>query len=77
MLTDEGVPQDEAVLSGDRYIFGLAGICAEFGCGHNTAQKLKDTILKDAVMQAGPGCKVIIDRAMAHKLYRQYQMKEG
>lgn len=76
LLAVEGVQQDEAVLPGDRYIFGLAGLCAEFGCGHNTAQRLKDTILKDAVMQAGPGCKVIIDRQMAHKLYREYKREE-
>lgn len=53
----------------EKYIFGLQGICKEFNVGHNTAQRLKDGILKDAVMQAAPGCKVIIDRELARKLY--------
>lgn len=77
LLTDDSGQQEEVASSGARYIFGLAGICSEFGCGHNTAQKLKDTILKDAVMQAGPGCKVIIDLELARKLYRAYKDKGG
>ena len=55
-----------------KYIFGLAGICQEFGCGHNTAQRLKDGPLRDAVMQAGPGCKVLLDREKARELFSAY-----
>lgn len=60
-----------------QYIYGLDGIRKEFGVGHNTAQRLKDTVLKDAVLQAGPGCKIIIDLEMARNLYREYRKKEG
>ena len=55
-----------------KYIFGLAGIRKEFGCGHNTAQRLKDGPLREAVMQAGPGCKIIMDKELARKLYSDY-----
>lgn len=60
-----------------KYIYGLNGIKKEFGVGHNTAQRLKDTILRDAVLQAGPGCKVIVDLEMARRLYRDYKEQEG
>lgn len=60
-----------------QYIYGLAGICKEFSCGHNTAQRLKDGPLRDAVLQAGPGCKIIVDRALARRLYAEYMEKEG
>lgn len=55
-----------------KYITGLKGIQKEFGVGHNTAQHLKDTVFRDAVLQGGPGCKIIVDRALAHKLYSEY-----
>lgn len=61
----------------NKYIYGLDGIRKEFGVGHNTAQRLKDTVLRDAVMQAGPGCKIIVDRALARRLYSAYMEKEG
>ena len=60
-----------------KYIYGLQGIRKEFGVGHNTAQRLKDTVLRDAVLQAGPGCKVIVDVEMARRLYRDYKEREG
>lgn len=60
-----------------KYIYGLEGIRKEFGVGHNTAQRLKDGILRDAVLQAGPGCKILVDRALARKLYAEYMEKEG
>lgn len=55
----------------EKYIYGLQGICREFNVGHNTAQKLKDGVLKGAVLQAAPGCKVIVDRELARKLYAE------
>ena len=61
----------------NKYIYGLDGIRKEFGVGHNTAQRLKDTVLRDAVLQAGPGCKVIIDLELARKLYCAHKDKGG
>ena len=60
-----------------KYIYGLEGIRKEFGVGHNTAQRLKDCILRDAVLQAGPGCKILVDREAARKLFAEYIKKEG
>ena len=60
-----------------KYIYGLSGIRKEFGVGHNTAQRLKDTVIRDAVLQAGPGCKVIVDLELARRLYRDYKEKES
>lgn len=62
---------------GRKYIYGLDGIRKEFGVGHNTAQRLKDTVLRDAVLQAGPGCKIIVDLDVAKKLYKEYKLNEG
>ena len=64
---------DQSLENGNKYIYGLDGIRV----GRNTAQRLKDTVLRDAVMQAGYGCKIIVDRAMARKLYAEYMEKEG
>lgn len=41
-----------------------------FGVGLNTAQKYKDEILKDAVMQHGR--KIIVDVDKAMELYQQH-----
>ena len=59
----------------EKYIYGLRGICKEFNVGHNTAQRMKDGILRKAVLQAGPGCKIVIDRELARKLFTED--KEG
>ena len=59
-----------------KYIYGLEGIRKEFNVGHNTAQRLKDGILRDAVLQAGPGCKIIVDREHARKLFAEHIKKE-
>lgn len=76
------VDQDKVILSTppcqqSKYIYGLKGICKEFSVGNNTAQRLKDTVLRDAVLQAGHGCKIIVDRALARRLYSEYMEKEG
>ncbi len=76
------VDQDKVLISSPstdqpKYIYGLKGIRKEFGVGANLAQRLKDTVLRDAVMQSGPGCKIIVDRAMARKLYSEHMEKEG
>lgn len=68
---------DQSLENGNKYIYGLDGIRNEFRVGRNTAQRLKDTVLRDAVMQAGYGCKIIVDRALARKLYSEHMEKEG
>jgi hypothetical protein len=53
-----------------KYVYGLEGIRQLFGVGLNTAQKYKDGILKDAVMQHGR--KIIVDVDKAMELYQQH-----
>lgn len=77
MSVDCGKVRISAPPQQSKYIYGLSGICKEFGCGHNTAQRLKDGPLREAVMQAGPGCKIIVDRVLARRLYASYMEKEG
>ncbi len=50
-----------------KYAFGLRGIRDEFNVSHATAQKYKDGILKDAVMQNGR--KIILDVEKARVLF--------
>ncbi len=50
-----------------RYVYGLQGIQELFGCSHATAQRYKDTILKDAIIQNGR--KIVIDVELAMKLF--------
>lgn len=52
-----------------RYVRGLKGIRELFGVSHATAQKYKDTILKDAVSQQGRV--IITDVAKAIELFNE------
>ena len=50
-----------------RYVYGIAGLEKALGVSHKTAQKLKDGILKPAVMQRGR--KIITDLDLALELF--------
>lgn len=50
-----------------KYAYGLRGIREEFNVSHSTAQKYKDGILKDAVLQNGR--KIILDIEKARELF--------
>jgi len=52
-----------------QYVRGLKGIRELFGVSHATAQKYKDTILKDAVSQQGRV--IITDVAKAIELFNE------
>lgn len=52
-----------------RYVYGLGGIRRLFGVSHTTAQRYKDTIIKDAVMQCGK--KIVVDAERALELFNQ------
>lgn len=52
-----------------KYIYGLAGIRALFKVSHATAQRYKDTIIKDAVMQQGR--KIVVDAEKAIELFNK------
>lgn|GEM_PF-4933098 len=47
-----------------RYVKGLKGIRELFGVSHATAQRYKDTILKDAVSQQGRVIIVDVEKAL-------------
>lgn len=50
-----------------RYVYGLAGIRQLFNVSHATAQRYKDTIIKEAVMQQGR--KIVVDAEKAIELF--------
>lgn len=55
-----------------KYIYGLAGIRRLFNVSHATAQRYKDTIIKDAVMQQGR--KIIVDAEKALELFNKTRL---
>lgn len=54
-----------------RYVYGLRGIRQLFNVSHATAQRYKDTIIKDAVLQQGR--KIIIDADKAMELFNNWR----
>ena len=67
--------EKEKKSSDRRYVKGLAGIQSIFGCSNPTAQKLKRTIIKEAVTQNGRVILTDVERAL--QLFREYQEKHG
>lgn len=57
-----------------QYVYGLAGIRKLFNVSHATAQRYKDTIIKDAVMQNGR--KIIVDVDKAMDLFEKYSKRK-
>ena len=57
----------------ESYVHGLSGIRRLFNVSHATAQRYKNTILKEAVMQNGR--KIIVDRNKAIELFKQSKEK--
>lgn len=55
------------VITEKRYVHGLKGIRSLFNVSHATAQRYKDTIIKDAVKQCGR--KIIVDADHAIELF--------
>jgi len=49
------------------YVYGLRGIRKLFNVSHATAQRYKDTIIRDAVLQQGR--KIIVDANKAMELF--------
>ena len=58
----ESQPADK--IAPNTYVYGLRGIRNLFGVSHATAQRYKDTILKDAVSQNGRKIIVDVDKAL-------------
>lgn len=58
-----------SVESPKRYVYGVAGIASLFQVSYATAIKLKDGVLKPAVMQQGR--KIICDAELAMKLFAE------
>ena len=52
-----------------KYVYGLKGIRALFGVSHATAQRYKDTVIRDAVRQNGR--KIIVDAEKAVELFNR------
>ena len=60
-------------LAGKEVVFGHAGICKIFNCKMSRAQKLKNTIIKEAVHQNGRT--IITDVEKAYELFEAYSNK--
>lgn len=52
-----------------RYIYGIAGIAREFNVSYATAHKMKEGVLRPAVIQNGR--KIMVDVEMAHDILRR------
>ena len=59
---------DEARPTG-RLVYGIRGIRELFGVSHLTAQRYKDGIIKEAVLQNGR--KIVVDVDLALKLFNE------
>ena len=74
--TEQSIASSKRVpskLAGKEIVFGLAGICKIFNCKMSRAQKLKNTIIKDAVHQNGRT--IITDVEKAYELFEAYSKK--
>lgn len=68
-LSQEPAPKQETINASHRLVYGLQGIRGLFGCSHVTAQRYKDTIIKEAVSQNGR--KIIVDADLALELFNK------
>lgn len=65
ILADIQKPAPEAATTAANYVYGLQGIQGLFNVSKKTAQRYKDGILRDAVMQSGRKLVIDVDKAMA------------
>ena len=68
-LMNNNVPATPCVEPPKRYVYGIAGIASLFQVSYVTACKLKDGVLKPAIMQQGR--KIICDAELAMKLFAE------
>jgi hypothetical protein len=54
-----------------KYVYGIHGIRKLFNVAHSTAQRYKNTFLKDAVMQNGK--KIVVDVDKALELFSKWE----
>jgi len=69
LLNTDKKQEVPAVQKTTNYVYGLNGIKKLFSVSHATAQRYKDTIIKDAVSQNGR--KIIVDSEKAIELFNQ------
>lgn len=77
VLTDEEIERIIEEEKSDRpfTVKGLQGIASIFGCSLPTAQKLKKTVIRDAVSQRGR--LIITDVKRAKDLFKKYTETNG
>lgn len=77
VLTDEEIEKviEDEKNERPRTVRGITGIASIFGCSLPTAQRLKKTVIKDAVSQRGR--LIITDVEKAKKLFKNYQAQNG
>jgi len=67
LLSTDKKQEPAPVQNSVTYVYGLSGIRRLFNVSHATAQRYKDTIIKDAVSQNGR--KIIVDVEKALQLF--------
>jgi len=66
---EQSCEQTQADYTEKKYVYGLKGIRDTFNVSHATAQKYKDTFLKEAIIQNGR--KIIVDVEKALQLFSE------
>ncbi len=69
LAQDNNEAPEQPVKANHRLVYGLNGIRSLFGCSHVTAQRYKDTIIKEAVRQNGR--KIVVDADLALELFNK------
>lgn len=64
---------DQSESSGRRLVYGLDGIAGLFGVSKSTAQRYKNTIIRDAVIQECPGGNIVVDADKALSLFANHR----
>ncbi len=62
-------PESTTTMEAKRYVYGISGIASLFQVSHATAIKIKNGVIKPAVMQQGR--KIVVDAEMALELFRE------
>lgn len=72
MRDTEATEQIQNMSGQPRFVYGLQGIEELFNCSRATAQKYKNTIISEAVIQNGR--KIVVDVEKAISLFNQNKM---
>lgn len=70
----KSIIQNNVQKSEPRFAYGIAGIMKLFGCSEQTAMRLRNGAIKDAVIQNVKGGKLVVDVDKALELFAKTNM---